>query len=138
MTFSITSFNYVNMQPEHVQANLDRDLKTIYSATATIDATAVKAPMFGASFSLDANATTVTGAYTVATRLTTVQGVVATVNAGQGTPSNAWVTAEPSTQAGAIDINVWVPTGTADTTPILSTNALKIFWIAWGTAATTS
>lgn len=138
MSFKQTSFNYLNANPEHIGANLDRDLKVAFTQMQTSDNTAIKAPTFGGSFSLDANNTTVTGATTVATKLTSISGVVATVNAGQGTPSNVWVTAEPSTQAGAIDINCWVPTAAGNTTPILSTNALKIFWIAWGSAATTS
>jgi len=142
MTFRATSFNYLNAaQPEHVTANLDRDMKIIYNATTTIDSTAIKAPTFGGGFSMAAGTIDVLAGVKsgLATGLAQVNQVVCTLNAGQGVPLNLWVTAQPSpTIAGAVDIFVWQPTSSSNNTPVAATGNFVTHWIAVGTSPTST
>lgn len=124
----------------NIGTNLDRDLKTIYSSHSTLSSTAVKAPAFGAGFSLDAGTAFVrAGAGTFATRLSTVDHVVVTLDAGHGVPLNLWAVAEPSQNAlGSIDIVIWQPTSNVDNTPVLAPGNYSVHWIATGQAETTA
>ena len=145
MSFRATSFNYLH-QPhsEHdMRANLDRDLKVAYSQLQTADVTVVKAPTFGGSFALQGGQVSVSnGALTgFDTGLTSITSVVVSLNGGQGVPLNLWTTANPSkgvNQAGRIDVFVWQPTSSGNNTPILASGTFLVFWIAIGSAATTT
>lgn len=76
---------------------------------------------------------TVTGSLTdIETGLDTVTEVTASIDNG-ATAINEWVSARPSLNAvGRIDLYCWKPTAVADTTPIASTTARLVRWVAVG------
>lgn len=77
--------------------------------------------------------TTVTGAGNgIATGLSGVSNVVAGI--GGNSAINEWVTARATPNArGKIDLFVWKPTAAGDNTPVASTTARQVSWIAFGT-----
>lgn len=76
---------------------------------------------------------TVTGSLaSVVTGLATVVEVVAVIDNGAAA-LNEWLSVRPSTLPGDIDIFVWKPNAANDTTPIASTTARTVRWMAKGT-----
>jgi predicted RecA/RadA family phage recombinase len=81
--------------------------------------------------------TTVTAADTIVTGLTTVLGVVATLDSDPGDDPE-WVSATIGDQAGApaagsIIVKTWKNTGGTDPTPAAATTfSKKVNWLAWG------
>lgn len=81
---------------------------------------------------------TITGSGTVVTGLATVVSIVATLAADASLTNGIAVTASIGDQAGApaagsVNIKVWKSTGSGDVTPIASTAAVGVNWIAVGT-----
>jgi hypothetical protein len=113
---------------------LDLAVKTAYDHISGLQATKVQSPATLQGSSVSAGAATVTGSLKgVATGLSTVSTVVASLDTGT-TPTNMTVSATPSTIApGSIDIYVYAPSATNNNTPILAASALKVRWHAWGT-----
>jgi hypothetical protein len=72
----------------------------------------------------------VTGTLVVASGLTTITAVTATLNASPALTGNI-VTAAFS--GANITLAVWKPTASGDCTPIASTTAVNVSWVAWGT-----
>jgi len=122
-------------------ANLDRDMKTIYSSHSALSNTAVKAPAFGAGFAMASGVASVVNGQKlgIPTGLASVDHVTASLNSGNGVPLNQWITSQPSlTVPGAIDIFIFKPTSNVDNTPIAATGTLVTHWIATGQASTTT
>lgn len=128
--------------PEHEKAlriALDRDMGRIYDAHASLNATAIKSPAFGTNFAATSGLNGVTGNLTIATGLSKVESVVASLEAGGGVPLNLWVTAGVNrTNPGSIDIFVWKPTAANDNTPIPETGQVTIHWYVKGQSETTT
>jgi hypothetical protein len=77
--------------------------------------------------------TSVTGTATIATGLRSVTNVLASIDNGT-TATNFWVTVAISATVGSIIVNVWKPTGVADTTPVAATTSVSVRWLARGSA----
>lgn len=138
--FTQTSFNYQDrFEDKKVGADLDRDLKMIFTSHGTLNGTAVKAPTFGGTFAVQSGSLSVTGSKTgIPTGLSTVQQAVASIDNG-ATAHNFWVSCNPSTATtGAIDVYVWMPTNSTTNTPIAATSAVTVRWWATGSATTTT
>ena len=88
-----------------------------------------------AGYKLARGVTSVTGATggDITTGLGTVIAVVAVLGADASLNANA-VSAVVGGTAGHITVKVWKPTATGDCTPILSTTATNVEWVAIGTA----
>ena len=126
--------------PSHeLGANLDRDLKTIYTSHAALHNTAVKSPIVGAQFSLDSGNVIVTGTkLNCGTSLTSINQIVGALSTG-ATPNACTLSIGPSPNNPAqFDVYVFEPTAAGDTTPILSTTPRLVRWIATGTSPTNS
>lgn len=91
----------------------------------------------GSSLRSASGVASVTGSGDVATGLTTVVAVVATLQ-DDAALTGSMVTATVGDQAGApakgsVTLKVWKPTSSADPTPIAATAAKSVNWIAFGT-----
>lgn len=121
---------------------LDLDLKTIFDQVYSLDDSALQAVdnvKDDSDQALASGVSKITGSQNgIATGLSTVTNVTVSLDSG-GTPLNEWVTGNPnSRQAGKIDIQVWKPTASNDTTPIASTTARTVRWFAFGKRAQTT
>lgn len=124
---SFLSFpDLLQKNPVAAGRELDQAIQNLYKQVYTLPTSVPTQPVPGS--------TTVTGSKLAiaVSGLSTITGVVASLDTGSGAV-NEWVSASPSTTRGAIDIYVWKPTGVADTTPIASTTARLVRWIATGT-----
>lgn len=95
------------------------------------------APVAAAASRSAAGVATVTGTLTVATGLTTVVAVVATMQADASLTNGTSVTATVGDQvaspvAGSVILKVWKPTASGDATPIAGAAAVLVNWIAFG------
>lgn len=122
--------------------NLDLAMKTIYDQVYSLnDAALLAVDEVDAANdqALASGVTTVTGVQNgIATGLATVTNVVVSLDSG-GSPLNEWVTANPNArQAGKIDIQVSKPTASGNNTPIASTTARTVRWMAFGNRVTTN
>lgn len=113
---------------------LDLALDTIYKSTANLQASAVQAVDALQGSRMSTGAIPVKGSMKgVATGLSTLSNVVASVDSG-ATPTNMTLSATPSPNSpGTFDIYVFAPTSTGNNTPILAANAVLVRWHAWGT-----
>lgn len=137
--FTIRTGTFIALPADKLGLELDRHLPRLYDAHASLNATAVKAPAFGGSFATTSGLDGVTGHRTIATGLSTVKSVVASLESGSGVPLNLWVTAGVNkTTPSSIDIFVWKPTSAVDNTPIAETGQVTIHWYATGDAETTT
>ena len=138
--FTFRPPNFKNLPNDQLATAVDAHLPRLFDAHASLNSTAVKSPALGAGFAMDAGvASVVNGAGTFKTRLSKVEHVVATPDAGAGVPLALWCVAEPSLNAlDSIDIVLWTPTAAGDTTPILKTGTFSVHWIATGQADTTT
>lgn len=110
--------------------NLDISMRVIFDALTELEDKGLSSPTSG--FQVVSGTTTVTGSVLgIVTGLSSVARVIASIEGGDAV--NEWVTARqtPDTD-GSVDLFVWKPTGVADTTPIASTTAREIAWIAFG------
>lgn len=136
--FTFRTGTFSNLTHEQLSLELDRALPRLYDAHASLNATAIKAPVFGSNFATNSGVATVKGSLLgIATGLATVNHVVASVATG-ATPSAFTISAQPSQTAGAIDIYVYQPTSSSVTTPVAGTSPVSVHWYATGTAVTTS
>lgn len=87
-----------------------------------------------AGYKLARGVTSVTGATAgdITTGLATVIAVVAVIGADASLAADR-VTSLPGGTAGHITVKVWKPTAAGDCTPILSTAATNVNWVAVGT-----
>lgn len=145
-TFVYRPPSYLNL-PVHphggfesrLNTQLDRDIPLIFSSHATLQATAIQAPLNGNGFAVNFGASTVTGSLTaIVSGLTKVEHVVASIDNG-ATATNYTVTARvhPS-DLSKIDLYVWMPTASGDTTPIAATGPVVVRWWVSGEAETTT
>jgi len=138
--FTFRTPTFKHLPPEQLGTELDTHLPRLFDAHAVLNGTAVKAPAFGGTFATNSGVVIITGnKLGLATGLSKVNHVVASLVAGHGTPLNLWVTAGPSVATtGAIDIYVFQPTSSGDNTPIPATGPASPPWYATGTAETTT
>jgi hypothetical protein len=134
MSFTFRPPTFLKFSSQQLRIELDRALPRLYDAHASLDGTAIKAPAFGTGFVVDTGSATVTGSkLNIQTRLTTVEQVVASIDAGTvATNSTVTATIMP-TDRSRIALYVWMPTAAGDTTPIASTTPTVIRWWASGT-----
>jgi len=85
-----------------------------------------------AGYKIARGETVVTGTADIATGLTTVVQAVACLEADPSLNAHL-VSVADSGVGGNITLKVWKPTGAADCTPIASTTATSVRWIAVGT-----
>lgn len=136
-TFRTPSFEH--LEPRDLALALDRHLPRLFDAHASLNATVVKAPAFAAGFATVSGSLSVLGSkLNIATGLTKVNNVTASVNTGS-TPNSYTLSALPSPLTpGAIDVYVWQPTSSSVTTPVAATTAVIVHWTATGEAETTT
>ena len=131
--------NFKNLAHEDLATAVDAHLPRLFDMHASLNATAIKSPRFGAGFSLDSGNVIVTGSkLNNHTSLTKITQIVASVSTS-GVP-NAYtlsVDISPNNQA-TFDLYVFQPTAAGVTTPIAATAAVLVRWIATGTADTTT
>lgn len=110
--------------------NLDIAMRVIFDSLTELEDKGLSNPDSG--FQVVTGTTTVTGSVTgIVTGLAIVDRVIASIEGGDAV--NEWVTARPTPDTeGSLDLFAWKPTAVADTTPIASTTAREIAWIAFG------
>jgi hypothetical protein len=115
-------------------AETDLAVKTIYDNVYGLEQTSAQLQQSLRGSRMSTGAVSVTGSLKgIATGLSTVSNVIVSIDAG-AVATNQWVTATPSTTvAGGVDIFCWMPTSSANNTPIASTTPQLIRWHAWGT-----
>lgn len=130
--FSYRPPSFYRLNTENLGLELDRSLPRLFDAHSALSGQAIKAPAINGGFGVQSGTVTVTGSKLgIATGLTTVNQVVASINSNVAT--NFTVTAQPSvTVKGAVDIYVWQPTSAASTVPIACTTAVLIHWWSSG------
>lgn len=92
----------------------------------------------GSAYKIARGVSAITGSGTVATGLTTVVAVVATMDNDASLTNGNSVTASIGDQAGSpaagsVIIKVWKPTADTDATPVASGAEVSVNWIAVGT-----
>lgn len=110
--------------------NLDIAMRVLFDSTTELEDKGLSSPTSG--FQVVTATATVTGSVLgIVTGLPSVARVIASIESGDAV--NEWVTARetPDTD-GSIDLFVWAPTASGDNTPIASTTAREIAWIAFG------
>ncbi len=115
---------------EHVDKELDLGMRVIFPALAELEDKGLSSPTSG--FQVVTATATVTGSVLgIVTGLPSVARVIASIEGGDAV--NEWVTARetPDTD-GSVDLFVWAPTSSTDNTPIPSTTAREIAWMAFG------
>jgi len=99
----------------------------------TVSATAINNLIQGAGtgYKIKEGTVTVTGTAEVVTGLNKVYNVIAVIQSDISLNA-MFVSAMPSATAGRITIKVWKPTSATDITPVASTTATTVGWIAIG------
>jgi hypothetical protein len=113
---------------------LDLAIKSAYDNISGLQASAVQSVGALHGSKMSTGAISVVGSVKgVATGLSTLSNVVASIDSG-ATPTNMTPSATPSQNSpGTFDLYVFAPTSTANNTPILATSAALVRWHAWGT-----
>jgi hypothetical protein len=111
---------------------LDVAWKAIFDHSYGLEQSSVQSVVPGSRMA--SGALTVTGQMNaVATGLSTLSNVTVSVDS-KLTPTNLWVTAQPSaSQPGAFDVAVFQPTSASVNTPVLATVPAIVRWHAFGT-----
>ncbi len=138
--FTFRPPTFEHLPQEKLSVELDKHLPRLFDAHAVLNGTAIKSPVFGGTFATNSGIATVTGSKLgIATGMSKVNHVVASLVAGRGLPLNLCVSAGVSVATvGAIDIYVFQPTSSGDNTPIPCTIPRGIHWYATGEAETTT
>ncbi len=126
----------INADAEHMRLVVNKNTNLIFTAHATLDATAIKAPATGGGFAVISGQATVTGSQLgITTGLALVTQVIASISNGT-TPTNSTVTARVTPgNTTQIDLFVWSPTSAVDNTPIASVVPTLIHYWATGTSS---
>lgn len=136
-TFRFRPPSFYRLGLEELRLELDQHLPRLYDAHNALVGQVIKAPAINGGFGVQSGTVTVTGSKLgIATGLTTVTRVVASLDAANGTPTNFTVAAQPSQGTkGAVDIYVFMPTSASVTTAIAATTAAVVHW--WATGVST-
>jgi hypothetical protein len=113
---------------------LDLAIKSAYDNISGLQASAVQAVGALQGSRMSTGALRVTGGVKgVATGLSTLSNVVASLDSGSS-PTNMTLSATPSQNSpGTFDVYVFAPTSTSNNTPILASASMLVRWHAWGT-----
>ncbi len=110
---------------------LDRNFQIAFDNTSTIESNYIgKTPTLEGKL-VNWGTVAITGYGTVATGLTSIESILATIESDAAL--NEWVTVKVGTKAGDVVLYCWKPTATGDNTPIASTTGRTVHWQATGT-----